>query len=72
MQRWAVWREQKGRGIIRDQRKANVGRMQEAEKEEKGQKDGKSTGNVPEFSDLSTWDINNRVQVIPLISDALF
>lgn len=50
----AVWREQKGRGIIRDQRKANVGRMQEAQKEERMErKEGKSTRNLPEFSAFS-------------------
>lgn len=54
MHGWAIQRQQKGRGIIGDQRKANVGRMQEAEKEERGgRKEGKSTGNLPEFSALS-------------------
>jgi len=40
MHGWAIRRAQKGRGIVSDQRKANVGRMQEAEKEEKGNKRG--------------------------------
>lgn len=39
MHGWAIQGKQKGRGIIRDQSKANTGRMQETKKEEGKEKE---------------------------------